>query len=86
MYKIPCNSGIYRTKVEQLVDFLMLAPGWVTTNEIMDYMYGDDPDPPYNTIIAQWLYKARNKGYTIETRNRWVFRIINKPKVVLYYE
>lgn len=73
------------TSDEKFLEILMLRNGWVTKSELMDWIYGDHPDPPYDHILTVLCNRVRDKikKYNIEIETQYCvgYRIKNKPIV-----
>jgi len=78
-----------RGKVAQCIELLMLRHdgGFVSLDDIMDYLYDDDPDFAEDNIVSIFVMKARHvlKKYDIGVENRYGFgwRLVNRPRVFI---
>lgn len=79
--------GIF-SKYMRIIEFLFLSPGWVTKDQIMDWIYpiDDDCDAAQPEILEKFIWEARQllKPYGIQIENNYgTYRINNKPRVVI---
>ena len=70
-----------------LMELLFLRRGWVSTDDMMDYIYQDAPNQPFADVIAQFLYNVRHhlKKFGVEIENNYqrAYRIVTPCRVVL---
>lgn len=76
------------TLADKITELLMLRTGFVSEDDLMDYAYPDNYDPPGQKIIAVIICRhvrpfLMAHGIDIEVRRGWGWRIIQKPRVFL---
>ncbi len=76
------------TLADKITELLMLRDGYVSEDELMDYIYSDDLNPPGQEIIGVVIASSirpilRAYGIGVDVRYSDGWRITNKPRVFL---
>ena len=81
------SLNYYFGKMEQVIEILLLRRDFVSKGEIMDYLYDDDIEPPFDDILHQYFYRARRRlkqyGLSIEHDWRRGYRLTGEYSVVI---